>query len=108
MLLLRYAVSLWVVALLPGGNPTFWWRLFIAFSANNLVGTTVKSREKMPAGLLADEYHTDTHKGEVYITTTVGGGCLLGVEAAQKADFECFAKGSDMLSISKSSIPLWQ
>lgn len=92
MLLMRYAVPFWVIALLFGGNPMFWWRLFIGLSTNNLVGTTVKSREKMPADLLADEYHTDTRKGEAYVATTVGGGCFLGVEAAQKADFECLTK----------------
>ena len=92
ILLMRYAVPFWVIALLFGRNPMFWWRLFISFSNNNLVGTTVKSREKMPADVLADEYHTDTRKGEAYIATTVGGGCFLGVEAAEKADFECLAK----------------
>jgi hypothetical protein len=92
MLLMRYSVPFWVIALLFGRNLMFWWRLFIGLSTNNLVGTTVKSREKMPADVLADEYHTDTRKGEAYMATVVGCGCFLGVEAAQKADFECLAK----------------
>lgn len=91
-LLMRYAVPFWVIALLFGHDAMFWWRLFIGFSGNNLVGTTVKGREKMPADVLADEYHTDTRKGEAYVATTVGGGCFLGLEAAEKADSECLTR----------------
>jgi hypothetical protein len=92
MLLMRYAVLFWVIALILGKNAMYRWRLFIGFSTFNLVGTTVKSREKMPVDVLADEYHTNTRKGEAYIATTVGGGCFLGVAAAAKADFECLEK----------------
>lgn len=77
--LTRCSVPYWVIALLFGGNLMYWWRLFIALSTNSLVGTSVKSREKMSADVLAAEYHTDTHKGEAYIATTVGGSCSLGV-----------------------------
>ncbi len=92
ILLMRYAVPFWVLALLFGRNAMFWYRLFISLGGFNLVGTTVKGRNNMPTNLLADEYHAHTRMGEAYIATTVVGGCLLGVEAAQKADYECLEK----------------
>ncbi|MDV7401425.1 hypothetical protein RZS08_58950, partial [Arthrospira platensis SPKY1] len=44
MLLMRYAVPFWVIALILGRNVMYWWRLFISLPSFNLVGTTVKSR----------------------------------------------------------------
>ena len=59
----------------------YWYRLFIWFSSNNLVGTTIKSKSNLPVHVLGDEHHTKSLKVKQYIATTVGKECILGAEA---------------------------
>ena len=49
------------------------------------MGSTVKQPEKLPAHVLADEKHTWALGHEVYVATTVGGGCILGATVTDAA-----------------------
>ena len=86
LLLIRFGVPFWVIALVFGRNAMFWYRTFICLSEFNMVGTTVYNPAKMPQHLIADEFHIRIRGVKAYIATVVGGMCFLGAEACTKAD----------------------
>jgi hypothetical protein len=57
----------------------------MALGRPTIVGSTVKQPEKLPGHLLADEKHTWALGQEVYVPTTVGGGCILGATVTDAA-----------------------
>jgi hypothetical protein len=66
----------------------YWYRLERALGRFSLVGTTVQAAERLPRHLVADEKHTTLIDGEtrkVYLATTAGGGCCLGMALAETA-----------------------
>jgi hypothetical protein len=71
-----------------GRDAMYWYRAEMALGRPAIVGSTVKQPEKLPEHVLADEKHTWALGQEVYVPTTVGGGCILGatVTAAASAD----------------------
>ena len=86
MLLIRFGVPFWVLAIVFGKNAMFWYRLFISLGYFNLVGTTVYNRDKMPKHLLADEFHIRIKGVKAYVATVVAGACFLATEVCSKAD----------------------
>ncbi len=68
-----------------GKNAMFWYRLFISLGKYSIVATTVKSKDKLPDNLLADEKHTWLKGVKQYLASTVSGGCLLGSELSDSA-----------------------
>ena len=82
--LIRHGVPFWVVAMIFGMYAMYWYRLFISFSQNSIVGTTVK-RVPIPVDLLADEEHSRTKGKKSYIGTTIAKGCILGVRVVKSA-----------------------
>ncbi|MCP4421439.1 MAG: hypothetical protein GY805_32925 [Chloroflexi bacterium] len=52
-----------------GRNDSYWYRQTEAFGRYNLVGSTVKEKDKMPKDLLADEKHAKAHGGKWYAWT---------------------------------------
>lgn len=69
-----------------GHDAMFWYRAWLRLGRPNLVGSTVKREETMPEHLVADEKISWLDGEEVYIPTTVGGGCILGITVAEQAD----------------------
>jgi hypothetical protein len=69
-----------------GRDAMFWYRAWLRLGRANLVGSTVKAEETMPEHLVADEKITWLAGEEVYVPTTVGGGCILGITVAEQAD----------------------
>ena len=61
------------------------YRAELAWGRPPIVGSTVKQAENLPAHVLADEQHTWALGQEVYVATTVGGGCLLGATVTETA-----------------------
>lgn len=65
-----------------------WYRLERSLGRFSLVGTTVQAAERLPRHLVADEKHTtlvDGRSHKVYLATTAGGGCCLGMALAETA-----------------------
>lgn len=60
-------------------------RLHAHMGRYSLVGTTVKSAEALPRFLAADEKHTTLGGERVYLPTTVGEHCFLGVGVSPTA-----------------------
>ena len=86
LLLIRFGVPFWVIAMVFGRNAMYWYRLFISLGAVNVVGTTVYDKSKLPNDILADEFHIRIKGTKAYIATIIGGDCFLGVQACAQAD----------------------
>jgi hypothetical protein len=69
----------------------YWHRLECSLGRFSLVGTTVRSGDRLPRHLVADEKHTTLGGQKVYVAATAGGGCCLGMALAEAA-------GSDELT----------
>jgi hypothetical protein len=68
-----------------GRDAMYWYRAELALGRPTIVGSTVKPPEQLPAHVLADEKHTWALGQEVYVATTVGGGCILGATVTEAA-----------------------
>ena len=66
----------------------YWYRAELSLSRYNIVGTTVKSLNKMPQNLLVDEHHSRLRGKKIYICTTVGADCFLGASASNTVSYE--------------------
>ena len=84
LFLRKFGVPFWALAHVFGANAMYWYRLECGLGRFSVVGTTVRQAE-IPEHLLADEHHQPLDGQKVYIATTVGGGCCLGVEPAKAA-----------------------
>lgn len=83
----KFGVPYWGLARAFGRDPMFWFRLECSLGRNSVVGTTVRQRS-VPEHLLADEHHQTRNGQKVYLATTVGAGCCLGVAVAETASTE--------------------
>jgi hypothetical protein len=86
LFLRRFGVPYWALTYVFGRNDNYWYRLDTHLGRYEIVGTTLKTSEKLPHHLLADEKHVrfNGHKG--YIATTVGADCVLGASLCLSAD----------------------
>ena len=85
LLLLNFGVPYWLVSHVCGRDDMYWQRLEVSFGRNSLVGTTVRSSDKLPKDLVPDEKHTSINGQKTYIPTTVGGECVLGAAMSPSA-----------------------
>lgn len=84
--LLRFGVPFWAIAMVFGMYAMYWYRCWIDFGKNSLIGTSLVSAQDLPANILCDEEHTRVKGKKAYIATTVAQGCILGAEVISKAD----------------------
>ena len=94
------ALSLWqwggpfdALASVFGRDALCWYRAWLAFGRPSLLGTTVKDLAKLPTHPVADEKGTGVAGQEVYVPTTVGGGCFLGGSVVAAADTTAWETG---------------
>jgi hypothetical protein len=76
-----------------GKNPSFWYRASISLGRASIVGSTIKSKNKLPAHVVADEKHTRLKGDRVYVPTTVAQGCILGAAVVTSPSTEDLEKG---------------
>jgi hypothetical protein len=86
LFLLRFGVPFWALAFVFGRNAMYWYRVFLAIGRFNLVSTTLLKASNLPEDLLADEHHIRQKGNKAYVATTVGKGCLLGIQVSAKSD----------------------
>ncbi len=105
LFLRKFSVPFWALTYVFGRNNMYWYRLENSIARNSIVGTTVNSPEKLPEDLCADEKHSWLQGERVYIATTVGNDCILGVDAAKQANsnelesaYEVFKKESEIVN----------
>ena len=88
----RWGVPYSALAYVFGRNGMYWYRMHTSLGKNSIVGTTVKSPDNLPEDLLFDEEHFNYLGEKAYAATTVGEGCILGLEASWSADEEGLTK----------------
>jgi hypothetical protein len=91
LMLRKFAVPFWALSYCFGRDPMYWYRMEASLGRYSIVGTTVRSAEKLPLHLAADEKHTKIKGEKAYIPCTVGNDCILGValkKSAGQADLE--------------------
>lgn len=93
LFLLRFGVPFWALAVVFGRNAMYWYRLYVSLAAFSVVGTTVYRPHRLPMDVVADEHHIRGQGQKVYVATTVGAGCILGVEAVAQADAQTLQVG---------------
>lgn len=89
----QWGVPFDALAYVFGRDAMFWYRAWLAFGRPSLLGTTVKDSQQVPTDLVADEKVTWVAGQEVYVPTTVGGGCFLGVSVVAAADTAALETG---------------
>lgn len=81
----RFHVPFWAIAYVFGRNAMYWYRLHQGLGRFSVVGTTVKSAAHLPKDLVVDEKHSRLEGEKIYIATTAGGECILGVSVVDSA-----------------------
>ncbi len=89
----RWGVPFEALAYGFGRNPMYWYRAYVSLGRPSLVGTTIKTADRLPAHVLADEKHSRRRGHKVYIPTTVAQECILGAEVVESAGEEDLKKG---------------
>jgi len=75
-----------------GRDHMFWYRASVSVGRCSIVGTTVKSPDRLPEHVVADEKHTWIRGERAYVAMTVGAGCLLGAEVSTSASATALTK----------------
>jgi len=92
-----------------GRNVMFWYRAWLSLGRPNLVGTTVKGADKMLQDVVADEKITWLAGKEVVVPTTVGGGCVLGINVAGQATSSCLQEAhGEFIAEARAIFPAYQ
>ena len=89
----QWGVPFWALSQAFGKNAMYWYRAYTSLGRHNLVGTTIKSEDKLPAHILCDEKHTRWQGKKAYIATTTANGCILGAALCQGADDASLEQG---------------
>ncbi len=85
LFLRKFNVPFWALPYVFGKDAMFWYRIEQSLGRNSIVGTTIKNPDLLPEHLAADEKHS-RHKGnKIYISTTVGDQCIMGVSISEDA-----------------------
>ena len=85
LFLRRFHVPCWALAHVFGRDAMYWYRLEQGLGRFSVVGTTVKSPDRLPKDLVADEKHSWLKGERVYIATTAAKDCILGASVAPSA-----------------------
>lgn len=93
LFLRRFGVPFDALTYVFGHNPNYWYRLHQSLGRLSIVGTTVKDPDSIPVNLVADEKHSWRLGERVFIPTTVGSGCFLGMDIVQSAETPDLVKG---------------
>ncbi|HNT74455.1 MAG TPA: hypothetical protein PKH77_05485 [Anaerolineae bacterium] len=105
LFLCKFDVPAGALARVFGRDAMYWDRLIRQFGRNSVVGTTVKAPETLPAHLLADEKHAWLNGEKVYVTTTVGGECVLGASVSRTADTDGLPEGYGHFKAEAQDLP---
>ena len=92
LFLRQFGVPYWGLTYVFGRHDSYWYRMTAGIGRFEIVSTTVKTLDKMPEHLLADEKHVHFNGEKGYIATTVGDDCVLGASLALNADEEALTE----------------
>ncbi len=104
LFLRKFSVPFWALAHIFGKNAMYWYRLERSLGRHQLVGTTVRHAKDLPDHLSADEKHTKILGTKVYVASTCGNDCILGVSIASDAGEESLTKAYGVFKIESQSL----
>jgi hypothetical protein len=93
LFLRRWGVPYDALSYVFGRDPMFWYRATTSLGRPSIVGTTIKSQEKLPKHLVADEKHTRLSGEKCFVPTVVAGPCILGASVVSSASSDDLEKG---------------
>jgi hypothetical protein len=85
LFLRKFDVPFWALSHVFGKDSMFWHRMEQNLGRNSIVGTTIKDLDLLPEHVSADEKHSRLKGEKVYVATTVGEQCILGVSVSEDA-----------------------
>jgi len=85
LFLRKFSVPFWALSYCYGKDAMYWYRLETSLGRNSLVGTTIKSANKLSTHIVADEKHTRLLGNKTYIATTAANNCILGACVSESA-----------------------
>lgn len=85
MFLLSFGLPYWAVTYVCGKNDMYWQEREMSIGHNSLVGTTVRTSDKLSKDLTADEKHSHNSGKKTYIGMVVGDECVLGAAMSPSA-----------------------
>jgi hypothetical protein len=89
----QWGVPCDALAYVFGKDSSFWYRASLSLGRPSIVGSTVKSKDKLPQHIVADEKHTRLKGEKVYVPTTVADGCILGASVVSSPSTDDLAAG---------------
>ncbi|MDM8528747.1 hypothetical protein QUF58_11145, partial [Anaerolineales bacterium HSG24] len=96
LLLRRFGVPFWILTRIFGRNDMYWYRLECSFGNYSIVGTTVKSADKLPKDILDDEKFTIINGKRAYIPMTGAYDCVFFAGATLAADTDSLTKAYEV------------
>ena len=84
----KYNVPYHVLARTKGRDAMYWYRAEMSLAQNSIVGTSIKFKRFLPAHIAIDEHHDSLCGQKIYIPTTVGHDCILGVGVCKSVSYE--------------------
>jgi len=93
LFLRKFNVPYWALARCFGRDANYYYRLETRMGRASIVGCLRGTDNKLPEHLCCDEKHAKHLGDKIYIPTTTGEGCVLGVDICSGADTESLAKG---------------
>ena len=94
----QWGVPFDALASVFGRDVMCWYRAWRAFGRPSLLGTTGNTPQHVPTKLVADEQVPWVAGPEVYVPTTGGAGCFLGVSGVTAADTPTLEAGDGELA----------
>jgi len=88
LLFRKYNAPYHAIASSFGKSAMYWYRTEVALTQYNIVGTTIKKAENLPKNILLDEHHSKLKKSKLYICTTAGGNCFIGVGISPSMEYD--------------------
>jgi hypothetical protein len=85
LFLRKFNVPFWALSNVFGKDSMHWYRMEKNLGRNSIVGTTIKDPDLLPEHVAADEKHSRLRGEKVYVATTVGDQCVLGVSVSEDA-----------------------
>jgi hypothetical protein len=93
LFLRKFNVPFWVLEMIFGRDANYYYRLETRMGKSSIVGALHGPKGELPEDLCCDEKHSKHFGDKVFITTTVGAGCVLGAHLCEAADAESLAEG---------------
>lgn len=89
----KFGVPYWALAEVFARDANYYYRVECRMGKTSIAGALHGREGELPEHLGCDEKHAKHRGDKEYITTTVGGGCVIGAHLCEGADAHSLAEG---------------